>query len=133
MAITFDDEDITPTSTITFDDEIADQPKATSSITFDDEVEKKSTITFDDEEEEPSAGDIVKGVGVEVGAGVGGSVIGGIIGGTLGSVIPGAGTAAGATRQRRQAGGFAILHSRPGPRPCLRQRRPRAQPQALPR
>ena len=98
MAITFDDEDITPTSTITFDDEIADQPKATSSITFDDEVEKKSTITFDDEvaPEEPSAGDIIKGVGVEVGAGVGGSVIGGIIGGTLGSVIPGAGTAAGA-------------------------------------
>ena len=98
MAITFDDEDITPTSTITFDDEIADQPKATSSITFDDEIEKKSTITFDDEvaPEEPSAGDIIKGVGVEVGAGVGGSVIGGIIGGTLGSVIPGAGTAAGA-------------------------------------
>jgi len=96
MAITFDDEDITPASTITLEDEIADQQKATSSITFDDEVEKKSTITFDDEEEELSAGDIVKGVGVEVGAGVGGSVIGGIIGGTLGSVIPGAGTAAGA-------------------------------------
>jgi len=49
-----------------------------------------------EEEEEPSAEDIIKGVGVEVGAGIGGSVLGGILGGTIGSVIPGAGTAVGA-------------------------------------
>jgi len=48
------------------------------------------------EESDPSAGDIVKGVGVEVGAGIGGSVLGGIIGGTLGSAFFGVGAAPGA-------------------------------------
>ena len=46
---------------------------------------------LEEEEEDPSAGDIVKGVGVEVGAGIGGSVLGGIIGGTLGSAFFGTG------------------------------------------
>jgi len=83
-------------------DEVVDEPKALDLSGFDavDEVQASELDLsgFDDEvaPKEPSAGDIVKGVGVEVGAGVGGSVIGGIIGGTLGSVIPGAGTAAGA-------------------------------------
>ena len=83
-------------------DEVVDEPKTLDLSGFDavDAVQPSelNLSGFDDEvsPEEPSAGDIVKGVGVEVGAGVGGSVIGGIIGGTLGSVIPGAGTAAGA-------------------------------------
>ena len=83
-------------------DEVVDEPRALDLSGFDavDSVQSSALDLsgFDDEValEEPSAGDIVKGVGVEVGAGVGGSVIGGIIGGTLGSVIPGAGTAAGA-------------------------------------
>jgi len=86
MAITFDDEDIAPTSTITFDDEIADQPKATSSITFDDEVAPEG----------PTTGEIVAGVGTEIGTSVGGSVLGGIIGGTLGAGFFGIGAAPGA-------------------------------------
>jgi len=45
---------------------------------------------------DPSAGDIVKGVGVEVGAGIGGSVLGGILGGTLGSAFFGVGAVPGA-------------------------------------
>jgi len=108
MAITFDDEDITPTSTITFDDEIDDQPKATSSITFDDEVEKKSTITFDDEvaPEEPTTGKIIAGVGTEVTSSVAGSVAGGIIGGTLGAGFFGIGAPAGAVIGSA-IGGFA--------------------------
>ena len=83
-------------------DEVVDEPKTLDLSGFDavDAVQPSELDLsgFDDKvaPEEPSAGDIVKGVGVEVGAGVGGSVIGGIIGGTLGSVIPGAGTAAGA-------------------------------------
>jgi len=83
-------------------DEVVDEPKTLDLSGFDavDAVQPSelNLSGFDDEvsPKEPSAGDIVKGVGVEVGAGVGGSVIGGIIGGTLGSVIPGAGTAAGA-------------------------------------
>jgi len=80
-------------------DEVVDEPRALDLSGFDatDSVQSSALdLSGFDEEKEPSAGDIVKGVGVEVGAGVGGSVIGGIIGGTLGSVIPGAGTAAGA-------------------------------------
>ena len=80
-------------------DEVVDEPRALDLSGFDaaDSVQSSALdLSGFDEEEGPSAGDIVKGVGVEVGAGVGGSVIGGIIGGTLGSVIPGAGTAAGA-------------------------------------
>ena len=49
-----------------------------------------------EEKEDPSAGDIVKGVGVEVGAGIGGSVLGGILGGTLGSAFFGIGAVPGA-------------------------------------
>jgi len=49
-----------------------------------------------DKPSDPSAGDIVKGVGVEVGAGIGGSVLGGIIGGTLGSAFFGIGAVPGA-------------------------------------
>ena len=96
MAITFDDEDITPTSTITFDDEIDDQPKATSSITFDDEVVL----------EEPTTGEIIAGVGTEVTSSVAGSVAGGIIGGTLGAGFFGIGAAPGAVIGSA-IGGFA--------------------------
>ena len=73
---------------------VLDDPQSSVDVSVIDEKPKIDLSVL--EEEEPSAGDIVKGVGVEVGAGIGGSVIGGIIGGTLGSVIPGAGTAAGA-------------------------------------
>jgi len=51
---------------------------------------------LEEEEKDPSAGDIVKGVGVEVGAGIGGSVLGGILGGTLGSAFFGIGAVPGA-------------------------------------
>jgi hypothetical protein len=83
-------------------DEVVDEPSTLDLSGFDvtDSVQPNALDLsgFDEEVavEDPSASDIVKGVGVEVGAGVGGSVVGGIIGGALGSVIPGAGTAAGA-------------------------------------
>lgn len=48
------------------------------------------------ETEDPSAGDIIKGVGTEVGAGIGGSLAGGIIGGAIGSLAGPGGTAVGA-------------------------------------
>lgn len=51
---------------------------------------------FEVVEEEPSAKDIVVGVGTEVTAGIGGSLVGGVIGGAVGSVVPVVGTAAGA-------------------------------------
>lgn len=57
-------------------------------------------------EDEPTTGEIVKGVGAEMGASVAGSVAGGVIGGTLGSVVPGLGTAVGAT-VGTAIGGFA--------------------------
>ena len=53
-------------------------------------------LSFLGEPSDPSAGDIVKGVGVEVGAGIGGSVLGGILGGTLGSAFFGVGAVPGA-------------------------------------
>ena len=58
------------------------------------------------EADEPTTGEIVKGVGAEMGASVAGSVAGGVIGGTLGSVVPGLGTAVGAT-VGTAIGGFA--------------------------
>ena len=48
-------------------------------------------------EDEPTTGEIVKGVGAEMGASVAGSVAGGIIGGTIGSAVPVLGTAVGTT------------------------------------
>jgi len=73
---------------------VLDDPQSSVDVSV---IDEKPTIDLSVlDSEDPSAGDIVKGVGVEVGAGIGGSVLGGIIGGTLGSVIPGAGTAAGA-------------------------------------
>jgi len=74
---------------------VLDEPQSSVDLSVLDKPQSEIDLSVLDSEE-PSAGDIIKGVGVEVGAGVGGSVIGGIIGGTLGSVIPGAGTAAGA-------------------------------------
>jgi len=74
---------------------VLDEPQSSVDLSVLDEPQSEIDLSVLDSEE-PSVGDIIKGVGVEVGAGVGGSVIGGIIGGTLGSVIPGAGTAAGA-------------------------------------
>ena len=80
MAITFDDEDITPKSTITFDDEVS------SSITFDDEIS----------EEDPSLGQIGTGLVTEVAIGEGAKYAGATAGAALGSVVPGLGTAVGA-------------------------------------
>lgn len=57
-------------------------------------------------DEEPTTGEIVKGVGAEMGTSVGGSIAGGVIGGALGSVVPGIGTAIGAAAGTA-VGGFA--------------------------
>ena len=56
-------------------------------------------------DDEPTTGEIVKGVGAEMGTSVGGSIAGGVIGGALGSVVPGVGTAIGAAAGTA-AGGF---------------------------
>jgi hypothetical protein len=58
------------------------------------------------EADEPTTGEIVKGVGAEMGASVAGSVAGGIIGGTIGSIGGPLGTAVGAT-VGTALGGFA--------------------------
>ena len=58
------------------------------------------------EADEPTTGEIVKGVGAEMGASVAGSVAGGIIGGAIGSVVPGLGTAIGGA-VGTAIGGFA--------------------------
>ena len=90
MSIKFDDEP----QTIKFDEE----PQA---IKFDvepqtikfDEPEPIQAIKFDDDtEEEPSTGDIVKGVGAEIGVGIGGQLAGTAIGT---AILPGVGTAIG--------------------------------------
>jgi hypothetical protein len=64
------------------------------------------TAPSSDVEDEPTAGEIVAGVGTEITTSVAGSVAGGIIGGTIGSVVPGLGTAVGATIGTA-LGGFA--------------------------
>ena len=67
-----------------------------TSSSFDGATTQFDPDAYLSESSDPSAGDIVKGVGVEVGAGIGGSVLGGIIGGTLGSAFFGVGAAPGA-------------------------------------
>lgn len=57
-------------------------------------------------DDEPTTGEIVKGVGAEMATSVGGSIAGGVIGGALGSIVPGVGTAIGATAGTA-IGGFA--------------------------
>lgn len=83
------------------------EEEAKTSIVFDEpEPAKASSIKFDDETEEPTTGEIVKGVGAEMATSVAGSVAGGIIGGALGSFVPVLGTAAGAV-VGTAIGGFA--------------------------
>jgi GNAT superfamily N-acetyltransferase len=83
------------------------EEEAKTSIVFDKpEPAKASSIKFDDETEEPTTGEIVKGVGAEMATSVAGSVAGGIIGGALGSFVPVLGTAAGAV-VGTAIGGFA--------------------------
>ena len=81
-------------------DNPVEEPRELDFSAFDNPVEEPRELdfsAFDDEvSEDPSARDIVKGVGVEVGAGIGGSVLGGIIGGTLGSAFFGIGAVPGA-------------------------------------
>lgn len=57
-------------------------------------------------DEDPTTGEVVKGVGVEMGTSVGGSIAGGVIGGAIGSVVPVVGTALGAAAGTA-IGGFA--------------------------
>ena len=74
-----------------------DEGPKESNIRYLDYRPDRSPIRYlEEEEKDPSAGDIVKGVGVEVGAGIGGSVLGGILGGTLGSAFFGVGALPGA-------------------------------------
>jgi hypothetical protein len=72
------------------------QPETRSVNTFVPPEVSFNANQYSSEPTDPSAGDIIKGVGVEVGAGIGGSVLGGIIGGTLGSAFFGVGAAPGA-------------------------------------
>jgi hypothetical protein len=73
---------------------VLDDPQSSVDVSV---IDEKPTIDLSVlDSEEPSAGDIVKGVGVEVGAGIGGSVLGGILGGTLGSAFFGVGAVPGA-------------------------------------
>ena len=72
------------------------QPEARPVNTFVPPEVSFNTNQYSSEPTDPSAGDIVKGVGVEVGAGIGGSVLGGILGGTLGSAFFGVGAVPGA-------------------------------------
>ena len=74
-----------------------DEGPKESNIRYLDYRPDRSPIRYlEEEEEDPSAEDIIKGVGIEVGAGVGGSVLGGILGGTLGSAFFGVGAVPGA-------------------------------------
>lgn len=82
--------------------DIAEEPQGFTAPASDIESDSTEQVGFTAPEsdiavqDDPSAGDIVKGVGVEVSAGIGGSFAGGVIGGALGSVVPVVGTAAGA-------------------------------------
>jgi len=74
---------------------VLDEPQSSVDVSVLDDPQSEIDLSVLDSEE-PSAGDIVKGVGVEVGAGIGGSVLGGIIGGTLGAGFFGIGAVPGA-------------------------------------
>ena len=69
---------------------VLDDPQSSVDVSV---IDEKPTIDLSVlDSEEPSAGDIVKGVGVEVGAGIAGSVLGGILGSAFFGIgaVPGA-------------------------------------------